>query len=170
MYGLDAWTVGGLLLAAMAAGWVDAVVGGGGLIQLPSLLIALPNQPVATSLGTNKVSSIFGTSAAAATYWRRARPDPGTVIPMAATAFVGALCGSTVATHLPASLFKPVIVVLLIAVWFWTLLSPSLGSVDNHRWSGKKHIVAVVIAGGVIGFYDGAVGPGTGTFLSLIHI
>lgn len=164
--GLDALTLALLCVAALAAGWVDAVSGGGGLLQLPSLLLGLPaDTPPAQALGTNKLSSIIGTSAAARAYTRRVTVDFRTALPMAAAAFLGAAFGSVLATSLPAGIFRPLILVMLVIVWFWTLLRPAMGNADALRWSGRRHRVVATVAGLGIGFYDGLIGPGTGSFL-----
>jgi uncharacterized membrane protein YfcA len=159
----------GLLLAAMLAGWVDAVSGGGGLVQLPALLVGLPGVPPATVLGTNKLSSIIGTSAAARTYRRAAVTDLATAVPMALAAFLGSGIGAFVATHLPGTFFRPLALVLLVVVGLWTLLRPDLGERQDLRWQGgvdhDRHRVAAIAMGAIIGLYDGVFGPGTGTFL-----
>jgi uncharacterized membrane protein YfcA len=158
-----------LVVAAGLAGWVDAVSGGGGLVQLPALLVGLPGAPPATVLGTNKLSSIIGTSAAAITYRRAAVTDVGTAVPMAVAAFVGSACGAVVATHLPGTFFRPLALALLLVVGVWTLVRPALGEDQELRWHGTdahaRHRVAAVSMGGAIGLYDGVFGPGTGTFL-----
>ncbi|MDN5790024.1 MAG: TSUP family transporter [Micrococcales bacterium] len=154
-----------LALAAFAAGWIDAVVGGGGLIQLPALLIGLPGATPAQLLATNKFGSIFGTATSSVTYYRRVRPDLHTALPMAAIAYVGAIGGALIGLHIPKSLFDPVILVLLVAVGAYTLLKPDLGHASIIRFHGSKHIVLAVLTGLVIGVYDGALGPGTGSFL-----
>ncbi|HET7901296.1 MAG TPA: TSUP family transporter [Candidatus Nanopelagicales bacterium] len=159
----------GLLLAAMLAGWVDAVSGGGGLVQLPALLVGLPGVAPATVLGTNKLSSIIGTSAAARTYRRAAVTDVATAVPMAVAAFAGSAIGAAIATRLPGTWFRPLALVLLVVVGLWTLLRPALGESQDLRWHGgeehHRHRVAAVAMGGGIGLYDGVFGPGTGTFL-----
>ena len=163
----------GLLLAAACAGWIDAVAGGGGLIQLPALLLGLGAQPPATILGTNKLSSVIGTSAATATYLRRrdARPDFRSASSMAASAFVGSMAGASLATRVPANVFRPLVLVLLVLVGAWTLLRPQLGHTEKLRWtSGPTHLVIISLAGIVIGFYDGIFGPGTGSFLVFILV
>jgi uncharacterized protein len=163
----------GLLLAALAAGWVDAVSGGGGLIQLPSLLIALPREEPATAFGTNKLSSVLGTTAAMITYLRRpeARPDLRTALPMALAAFIGSGLGAAAATSLPASLLRPMVLILLVAVGLWTWFRPALGSVEVLRWQGRRrHVFVATAAGGIIGFYDGIFGPGTGSFLVFLLV
>jgi uncharacterized membrane protein YfcA len=168
---LDLGTIVLLCIAAGAAGWVDAVTGGGGLIQLPSLLIAMPNGPPADALGTNKLSSIIGTSAAAATYLRNTRIDLRTALPMAVAAFLGAGLGALLASHIPAASFRPIILVMLIGVWLWTWLKPAMGTVEQLRWEGqRRHYGVAVIAGLGIGFYDGLIGPGTGSFLLIVLV
>jgi uncharacterized membrane protein YfcA len=155
-----------LLLAALVAGWVDAVVGGGGLVQLPALLIALgPATAAVHSLATNKIASICGTSTSAVTYYRRVHPDLRTALPMAAAALVGALAGAGLALVLPSAAIRPVVVVALAAVLLYTVRRPGLGAVTALRHSGRRHHVTAGLIGLVIGVYDGAVGPGTGSFL-----
>ncbi|MHB1066571.1 MAG: TSUP family transporter [Candidatus Nanopelagicales bacterium] len=167
---LDPATVLLLCLAAGAAGWVDAISGGGGLLQLPALLVALPGSEPVQALGTNKLSSLMGTSAATATYVRRAPPDVRTALPMAVAAFAGAAAGALVASRVPAAAFRPVIVVLLVAVWTWTLLRPRLGQEQGLRWTGRRHYAVATVAALVIGFYDGILGPGTGSFLLIVLV
>jgi len=160
-----------LILAAFAAGWIDAVSGGGGLIQLPVLLLALPPSMVVSALGTNKLSSAIGTSAAAATYARRSPPDPRTTIPMAAAAIIGAVVGALAATRVSAEIFRPVVAAVLLIVWFWTLLRPAMGEVDQLRWAGRRrHYVVATVLGLLIGVYDGLIGPGTGAFLVFVLV
>jgi uncharacterized membrane protein YfcA len=158
-----------LLLAAFAAGWVDAVVGGGGLLQLPALLLVPGLAPV-QALATNKLGSIFGTSTSALTYYRRARPDLRTALPMAAVALVGSFGGASIAAALPVAVFKPVIVIALVTVATITLLRPALGGTTSLRFSGRAHYRAAVAVGLAIGVYDGVLGPGTGTFLVIAMV
>jgi uncharacterized membrane protein YfcA len=167
LLGLEQLTWGTLILvivAAFAAGWVDAVVGGGGLLQLPALLLIPGISPV-QALATNKLASVFGTATSSVTYYRRARPDIRTALPMAAIALAGSFGGAAVATVLPAAAFKPIIVVALLAVALFTAFRPELGAATRLRFSGHRHHVMAGAAGLGIGFYDGMIGPGTGTFL-----
>ncbi|WP_157557755.1 TSUP family transporter [Intrasporangium oryzae] len=152
-------------LAAFAAGWIDAVVGGGGLVQLPALLLALPGASPAQLLATNKFGSIFGTATSSVTYYRRVRPDLRTALPMAAVAYVGAVGGALIGLHIPKSAFNPIILVLLVAVGAYTLFKPDLGRESIRRFHGPRHVVLAMLTGLVIGVYDGALGPGTGSFL-----
>ena len=153
-----------LVAAAFVAGWVDAVVGGGGLIQLPALLIAFPAAAPVHLLATNKMASIAGTTVSSITFWRRVRPDAKTAVALAVPAFGGSLLGALVASHLPRSVFNPVILTALIVVFAYTLLKPDLGGDTRLRFDGRRHMAAAALAGFAIGFYDGALGPGTGSF------
>lgn len=168
---LDALSVALLLLAALSAGWVDAVVGGGGLIQLPALLLVPGITPV-QALATNKLGSIMGTSVSALTYYRRVGPDLRTAAPMALAALLGAVGGAALASRIPEDLFTPIVLVVLLAVAAWTIARPRLGAQTDLRWSGRGHHLAAAALGLGIGGYDGLLGPGTGTFLviSLVSV
>jgi len=157
--------VAALCVAALLAGWVDAVVGGGGLIQLPALLVLVPGATPVQVLATNKLSSVFGTAAASWTYWRRVRPDLRTALPMAAAALAGSAGGAALASLLPESVFRPLVLVLLVVVGAYTLNRPALGEVQALRFTGRRHLAAALGAAVAIGFYDGIFGPGTGSFL-----
>jgi uncharacterized membrane protein YfcA len=153
-----------LVLAAGFAGFVDAVVGGGGLIQLPALLLWLPGAAPVQVRATNKLASICGTTVSSATYYRRVRPDPRTFLPLMALAFTGSFFGALVARHIPASAFDPIVLVVLVVVGAYVLVRPSLGEQTALRFAGHRHTVAAMGTGLAIGFYDGALGPGTGSF------
>lgn len=157
-----------LLSASFLAGFVDSIAGGGGIVQLPALLIGLPNSPAAEVLGTNKLSAVFGTTTAAALYRKQIKPDPKVLIGMAIPAFFGSAVGALLASRIPTSSMRPMILVLLIAVAIYTWLKPDLGKLENLRHVPKQRIQIGAIAGAVIGFYDGIFGPGTGSFLMLI--
>ncbi len=153
-----------LIAAALFAGWIDAAVGGGGLVQLPALVVAFPQAVPVHLLATNKLASFCGTSVSAATYARRIRPDPATVIPLALAAFTGSCAGAFIASHIPKAAFNPIILIALIAVGAYTLLKPDLGKVTQLRFDGRRHQGAAVLLGLLIGCYDGVLGPGTGSF------
>ena len=154
-----------LVVAAFSAGWIYAVVGGGGLIQLPAMLLGLPGASPAQILSTNKISSLFGTATSAVTFGVKVRPDRRTVLPLAIMAGLGSAAGALVATRIPMSWFKPIVLVLLVAVAIYTAMKPSLGARTALRFDGRAHYVAAGAVGALIGFNDGAVGPGTGSFL-----
>ena len=153
-----------LALAGLAAGFVDAVVGGGGLIQLPALLLGLPGASPVQVLATNKLASICGTTVSSVTYYRRVRPDPRTFLPLMALAFVGSFLGALVATQIPKEAFDPIVLVALVVVGAYVLFKPDLGGETSLRFAGHQHTLAAMLTGLAIGFYDGALGPGTGSF------
>ncbi len=159
-----------LLLAAFSAGLVDAIAGGGGLIQLPALLIGFPQASTVEVLGTNKAASIFGTSASALMYRRRVKTDAKFLASMAIPAFIGSVLGALSASKIPAQSMRPIVFVLLVAVAIYTWRKPDLGSIETLRHETKKRLSISVQAGTVIGFYDGIFGPGTGSFLMLTLI
>ncbi|HEY5516296.1 MAG TPA: TSUP family transporter [Pengzhenrongella sp.] len=161
---IAAGTLALLVLAGFLAGWVDAVGGGGGLIQLPALLLVPGMSPV-QALATNKLAGIMGTSVSAGTYYRRVRPGLRTAGPMALAALAGAAGGAGLASALPPGVFRPVILVALVLVAVYTVARPSVGLATDLRWTGRRHLVAAVVLGALIGCYDGLLGPGTGTFL-----
>jgi uncharacterized membrane protein YfcA len=153
-----------LALAGLAAGFVDAVVGGGGLVQLPALLVGLPSASPVQVLATNKLSSICGTTVSSATYYRRIRPDPRTFGPLMACAFAGSVGGAFLGSHLSETVFDPVVLVVLVVVGGYVLLRPELGATTALRYAGRRHVVTAMVTGLGIGLYDGALGPGTGSF------
>ena len=153
-----------LALAGLAAGFVDAVVGGSGLIQIPALLLGLPGASPVQVLATNKLASICGTTVSSATYYRRVRPDPRTFGPLMLLAFIGSVLGALAASLIPASAFDPIVLVVLIVVGAYVLFKPRLGEATALRFAGHRHTAAAMVTGLAIGFYDGALGPGTGSF------
>ncbi|MEV4845339.1 TSUP family transporter [Micromonospora matsumotoense] len=158
---MDAASLITLLTAAALAGWVDAVVGGGGLLLLPALLVAAPGVPVATALGTNKLAAIAGTSTAAVTFARRTRVDWAVAGPAAVLAVGCAGVGAAL-----AGAYRPVVLVVLLVVALFVVLRPRLGTVAVPARRTRVRVVAAVgVAGVGIALYDGLIGPGTGTFL-----
>jgi len=159
-----------LALASGFAGFVDAVAGGGGLVQLPALLIGLNDKPIPLILGTNKVPSIFGTTSAAINYFKKVKPDLHITSYMALPAFLGSVSGARLAAEVPKDIFRPLILSLLILVSLYTFFRPRLGLEENLRFSRQKTKVIVALCGLLIGFYDGIFGPGTGTFLIFLLV
>jgi uncharacterized membrane protein YfcA len=141
------------------------MAGGGGLIQLPALIVGLPNKELPLILGTNKVPSIFGTAAAARNYFKNIKPDIPLTLSMMGPAFIGSMGGASLAAAVPKDFFKPFIVFLLVAVAIYTWVKPELGMNENLKYTHKKRLAIVALIGLLIGFYDGIFGPGTGTFL-----
>lgn len=157
-------------LAAFFAGFVDSIVGGGGLIQLPALFTAFPATSPATLFGTNKLASVIGTSSAAIQYSRRVAIPWRVAGPGAAAALVGSWYGARAVAYLDPSVLRPLILVLLVLVAVYTFMRKDLGSASNEPEHGRRSAALAVAIGGVIGFYDGFFGPGTGSFLIFLFI
>ena len=159
-----------LCLAALAAGWIDAVVGGGGLLLLPVLLLGLPaHTPAAHALGTNKAVAIVGTSGAAVTYARKAPVDVRLAVRIGVAAVAGSSAGAFLAAGMSTEVLKPLIMVVLLGVAAFVILRPAFGTAPATGPATRRQILAAIgLAGLGIGFYDGLVGPGTGTFLVLV--
>lgn len=154
-----------LCVAAALAGWVDAVVGGGGLLQVPALLIVFPQLAPAYALGTNKAVGVVGTSAAAVTYARRAPVDVRLAVRLGGVASLAAVGGAFFAAGVNSDVLRPVIMVLLLAVAAFVVLRPQFGQKPGGTVTRQRIVTAIAAIGAGIGFYDGLLGPGTGTFL-----
>lgn len=160
-------TVIALMLAvSLFAGWVDAVVGGGGLILLPLIMILNPSFTYAQALGVNKIAAICGTGSSAITMVRRV-PAGRAAFRYAPLAFVGAALGAVIASSVDKDIMRPIVIVLLVSVGTFVLLRPSFGQVTVRRTVTRRRWVAALMLITVLGFYDGAFGPGTGLFLIL---
>lgn len=154
-----------LLAAALFAGFVDAVAGGGGLIQVPALLVALPAESPATVFGTNKLASIFGTGNAAVRYARRISLPWSIALPAAAAAFLFSFAGAAAVTWLPKEVVRPLVLGLLLLVLVYTVVKPGFGVVSGARLAPQRERRWALWAGAVLGFYDGFFGPGAGSFM-----
>jgi uncharacterized protein len=168
---LPALSLALLILAAFVAGWVDAVVGGGGLIQIPALLIGLPSStPPAVILGTNKVSSFCGTAISSLTYALRIPLDWWTVVPLVVASGVGSAIGASLAKLLPKDAFTPIVLAALIGVGIYIWRRPQLGMVSIRKHPGRGHYGWTAAIGLVVGAYDGFLGPGTGSFFVILLV
>ncbi|RSN06502.1 hypothetical protein DMB42_24765 [Nonomuraea sp. WAC 01424] len=153
-----------LLAAAAGAGWIDAVVGGGGLVQLPALLMT--GMPPVQAMATNKFSSVFGTASAAVAYTRSTKIDRQVALPGAGLAVLSAGLGAWAAGAISADVLRPVVMVVLLGVAAFVTLRPSMGALPQpHLRTNARVVTAVAVAGVGVAFYDGIMGPGTGTFL-----
>ncbi len=167
---MDINTIILLCLAAFTAGFVDAIVGGGGLIQLPIALIVLPYYPVAAVIGSLKIPSFSGTFFAAIQYTKKVQLNWRLLIMMMILASASAFAGSTLLTKVHNDFMKPVLLVVLCGVAIYTFLKKNFGQHTNKSLSPALQLTYSVIIGLVIGFYDGFIGPGTGSFLILAFI
>ena len=159
-----------LIVAAFVAGGVDAVVGGGGLIQIPALFAVYPGESPATLFGTNKCASVVGTANATWRYARQVRMPWRTILPAAAAAFAFSYAGAAAVAWLPKDAVRPLILVMLVLAAVYTLKRKEFGQVHRPAHAGRRELAYAVLLGGVIGFYDGFFGPGTGSFLIFLFV
>jgi hypothetical protein len=162
-----------LCALALLAGFVDAVVGGGGLIQIPALFLFLPPGEAAQTaavLGTNKLSSICGTGMAVVQYARRVPLNWRLLLPAAGVAFACSFLGARVVSQLEPALVRPLILVLLVAVAAYTFVRKDFGHRHAPRFPAERERLFGMLTGAGIGFYDGFFGPGTGSFLIFAFI
>ncbi len=159
-----------LACAVVFAGFIDSVVGGGGLIQIPALFSTLPKEIPATLFGTNKISSVFGTANAAWRYARRVEMPWATTLPAALAAFACSYLGAMAVAWLPRDLLRPMILIMLIGAAAYTFWRKDFGALHRPQHAGAREFIYALILGGVIGFYDGFFGPGTGSFLIFLFI
>ncbi|PNZ76946.1 membrane protein [Staphylococcus microti] len=158
------WTVILIIIAfGFLAAFIDAVVGGGGLISIPALLAV--GLPPATALGTNKLASAFGSLTSTLRYLRSGKVDLKIVAKLFPLSFIASICGAILAVYLPAELLKPLVIVVLTCVLIYTVMKKDWGSIRTYE---KLTLMKLVLFVGVIiliGFYDGFLGGGTGSFL-----
>jgi uncharacterized membrane protein YfcA len=169
-YDLSTVTVILLVLAMFSAGFVDAIAGGGGLIQTPAMLLAFPNNNPVSVVGTSKTAAFFGTSTAALKYRKSIKTDPKLLFAMVIPAFIGSCFGALLASNISATSFKSAIFFMMIAIFIYTAVKPDLGKVHVDKHSPKKLMYIGGAAAFVIGFYDGLIGPGTGTLLMIFLV
>jgi uncharacterized protein len=162
---MEPWLV---IAASALAGFVDAIVGGGGLVLVPALFAAYPSAAPPTLLGTNKSASIWGTAVAAAQYARRVKLEPMLLVPAGAAALVASALGAEVVTRLDATLVKRALPVLLVVLLVYTLARKDLGR--EHRPRAHGAVPRAVAIGAAVGFYDGVFGPGAGSFLVFLFV
>ncbi|MFC4519777.1 sulfite exporter TauE/SafE family protein [Cupriavidus pinatubonensis] len=159
-----------LAVAAFLAGLIDAVAGGGGLVQIPALFSAFPGMSPATLLGTNKVASVAGTANAAIRYGRNVRIYWAATAPAVVAAFVFSIAGAWALTMIPAEPLRKALPFVLVALLAYTVAKKDLGTEHAPSLTGTRERVAALLAGAAIGFYDGVFGPGTGSFLMIVFV
>lgn len=150
------------------AGFVDAIAGGGGLIQLPAVMIFCPGVAIPVIFGTNKLASLCGTSVAAWRFTRSIRLDWQVVGPAAGTAFVFSMLGSRSVSLLNPAVLRPLVLGLLVLAAIYVYVVKEIGLIHRPRHGAVRGRWLGVLVGAVLGFYDGFFGPGSGSFLILI--
>ena len=151
-------------LASLLAGFVDAIVGGGGLVLVPALFATFPGTPPATLFGVNKSASIWGTAFASWRYSRRVQIRWAALWPAALTGFCGSLGGAALVLVISADFLRKLLPLVLLGVLLYTLARKELGRAHAPRYSGAAETWAAAAVGLALGFYDGFFGPGTGSF------
>lgn len=159
-----------LCIAAFTAGFIDSIIGGGGLVQTPVTLVTLPQYPLATLLGTTKIPSIFGTSIAAFQYSIKVNINWKLMAVMCSIALSAAWAGSKTVSMVSNSFMKPVIFCILIFVAVYTYSKKDLGISSSDNISKQKAFILGAFFALLIGFYDGFIGPGAGSFMVLFFI
>ena len=160
-------TIIALITLSFSAGFIDAVVGGGGLIQLPALLINLSNHPLPILLGTNKIAGLSGTSVAAHQYSKRIQFDYKLLFVISFFSFIASYSGAKAVSYIRVDALKPAVFVILVLIAIYTFLKKDMGSVQTKELTIAKQIGFGSLIGLVVGFYDGFFGPGTGSFFVL---
>ena len=159
-----------ITLASLFAGFIDAIVGGGGLILTPALFAAFPGTAPATLFGTNKAGSVWGTAMATWQYSRRVEMRWRALLPAAGAGFAGAFAGAWTVTALSPDFLRKVLPLVLLAVLAYTLAKKDLGRHHAPRFAGRAEVWVACLVGLGIGFYDGFFGPGTGSFFVFLFV
>lgn len=159
-----------IALAAALAGFVDAIVGGGGLVLVPALFAVYPTALPATLLGTNKGGAVWGTAWASVQYARRVVLPWHALAPAMAAALAGSFVGAWAVTQVSADSLKRALPFLLAAMLAYTVARKELGRHHAPRWQGRREAVAASLLAGVLGFYDGFFGPGTGSLFVFLFV
>lgn len=157
-------------LASLLAGFVDSIVGGGGLVLVPALFATFPSAHAATLFGTNKSASVWGTAFASWQYSRHVEMRWGAMLPAIAMSFFGAFAGAWVVTLISPHFLRKLLPLILLGVLLYTLAKKELGHTHAPRFSGRQELLAAGAVGLSIGFYDGFFGPGTGSFFVFLFV
>lgn len=159
-----------LCIFAFLAGLIDSIVGGGGLIQLPALLVLLPNTAIPLIMGTGKLSSLAGTSVAAIRFYKAVPISSLIVIIAAIAAFIFSFIGAKTVSIIHPDIIRPIILLVLIVVAIYTFFKKDFGVQYFFKPQERKQLISAAIIGCLLGFYDGFLGPGTGSFLIFAFI
>lgn len=160
----------GLVFFAFCAGSIDAAVGGGGLIQIPALMGAMPHLPPATIFGTNKLASIAGTASAAWSYGRRVRFAWKLLLVVGSCALISSFAGAASVALIPVAILRPLVLLMLIIMAVYTLSKKQFGQVHAEQPLNARLLGIAALGSLLIGFYDGIFGPGTGSFFIFFFI
>lgn len=159
-----------LIFFAFCAGAIDAAVGGGGLIQIPALMGAMPQLGPATVFGTNKLASICGTASAAFSFLRRVSLSWKLLLVVGICAFLSSFVGAASVSLVPTEILKPLVLIMLIVIAIYTFMKKQFGQVHVEQVINGKVLLLAGLGSVIIGFYDGIFGPGTGSFFIFYFI
>ena len=159
-----------LCAVAFCAGFVDAIVGGGGLLQTPAALVILPAYPVASVIASLKIPSFSGISLAVVQYLKKVQMNWRLVTIICTIAFFSSFAGSKLLTLVSNSFMKPVLLVILTGVAIYTFTKKDFGQQQKKEHSKNRHLWYAILISVIIGFYDGFIGPGAGSFLILAFV
>lgn len=159
-----------LCLIGFAAGFLDSIVGGGGLIATPAMVNLFPSWPILSIIGTNRTSSIFGTSVAAWNYFKKVTLERRIVLPACGGALVASYCGVKLASMIPSEQLKVIVLVIIVLLAFYSVFKKELGQKEERRFAPENEKWAALAVGAICGFYNGLIGPGTGTLLVLAFV
>ncbi|MBF5005498.1 sulfite exporter TauE/SafE family protein [Diaphorobacter caeni] len=157
-------------VASVLAGFVDAIVGGGGLILVPALFATFPTAPPATLLGTNKSGSVWGTAIATWQYSRKVQIRWRAMLPAAAAAVIGSFLGAWAVTLISGDFLRKLLPFVLICLLLYTLAKKDLGRHHTPLYDGNREVAIACAIGLTIGAYDGFFGPGTGSFFIFMFV
>jgi hypothetical protein len=157
-------------VASLFAGFVDAIVGGGGLIFIPALFATFPNAHPATLFGTNKGASVWGTAMATWQYSQKVRMRWAALMPAAGAGLLASFAGAWLVTVVSPEFLRKLLPFVLLGVLLYTLTKKELGRSHAPNYSGWQEQLMAAGIGVVIGFYDGFFGPGTGSFLVFLFV
>lgn len=152
-------------LAGFAAGLIDSIVGGGGLVLTPAMLNLHPGLHILQAIATQRTSSIFGTSVAAWNYLRRIRIERRVLLPACAAALIASALGVQLAKRIDGEVLKWTVLAVCVLLALYTALRKDLGLHEDRRFPPEREALVAAGVGGAMGFYNGLIGPGTGTLM-----
>lgn len=159
----ELWLLTGL--AGFAAGLLDSIVGGGGLILTPAMLNLHPGLGILQTIATQRTSSLLGTSVAAVNYFRHVTVERRIVVPALFSALAFSAIGVQFAKRIDPDQLKMVVLVVCVLLAVYTVMRKDLGTREERRYAPRTEAWAAAAVGGACGFYNGLIGPGTGTLL-----
>jgi uncharacterized protein len=154
-----------IMIAGFAAGFLDAIVGGGGLIMTPAMMHLFPSFPILMIIATNRTSSIFGTSTAAWSYFKSVKIEPRILLAAALSALTMGAIGAFLASYINPNVLKIIVLCVIVCIAIFTYIKKNLGQEEHLKYDAQDLPKVAALVGICCGFYNGFIGPGTGTIL-----